>query len=104
MKLNLGKIRRISFTMKTNILNYRHDLGNCLISRNYFIKNRNLQIDCKLYFHHVDLFSHEINLLRLIPKMTFSFSTVDSLLKLYFVWSHLRLGMVVLLRLGRAIA
>jgi hypothetical protein len=38
--------------------------------------------DCKLHFHrHVDfLFSHALKLLRLIRKITFSFSTLDSLL------------------------
>jgi hypothetical protein len=36
------------------MLNYRHSLGNCLISLNYCIKNRGVQIDRKLYFHHVD--------------------------------------------------
>jgi hypothetical protein len=65
IKLNLGKIRVISFTRKTNMLNYRHNLGNCLILQNDLIQNMSVQIDYKLYFHHVDFFSHEINFLRL---------------------------------------
>jgi hypothetical protein len=43
-------------------------------------------IDCKLHFHqHVDyLFSHAMKLLGLIRTLTFSFSTLDSLLILFF--------------------
>jgi hypothetical protein len=45
-----------------------------------------MRIDCKLHLHsHIDfLFPRALKVLRLIRKRTFSFSTSDSLLMLYF--------------------
>jgi hypothetical protein len=69
------------------VLNYQYRFGNLLILRTDYIKDLGIYIDCKLHFHHrVDfLFSHAMKLLKLIRTLTFSFSTTDSLLELYFV-------------------
>jgi hypothetical protein len=59
MKPNFSKIRVISFTRKTNVLNYQHRLGNSFILLTDYIKDLGVQIGCKLHFHHhVDLFFH----------------------------------------------
>jgi hypothetical protein len=85
MNPNLGKIRFISFSRKTTVLNYQYRLGNSPILRADCIKDLGVYIDSKLHFHqHVDfLFSHTMKLLGLIRTITFSFSTLDSLLMLY---------------------
>jgi hypothetical protein len=86
MKPNFSKIRVISFTRKTNVSNYQYRLGNSFILPTDCIKDLGVHIDCKLHFHHdVDfLFSHTMKLLGLIRTLTFSFSTTDSLLILFF--------------------
>jgi hypothetical protein len=86
MKPNFSKIRVISFTRKMSMLNYQYRLGNFFIMRIDCIKDFGVHIDCKLHFHrHVDfLFSHAMKLLELICTLTFSFSTIDSVLMLYF--------------------
>jgi hypothetical protein len=85
MKPNLSKIKVISFSMKTTVLNYQYRLGNSSILRADCIKDLGVHTDSKLHFHrHVDfLFSHTMKLLGLIRTITFSFSTLDSLLMLY---------------------
>jgi hypothetical protein len=59
-------------------LNYQYRRAGC-------IKDLGVHIDSKLHFHqHVDfLFSHTMKLLGLILIITFSFSSLDSLLMLY---------------------
>jgi hypothetical protein len=86
MKSNLSKIRVISFTRKSNALNFPYRLGNSVIQRTGCVKDLEVYFDSKLYFHqHVDyLFSHALKLLGLIRKINFSFSTIDSLCMLYF--------------------
>jgi hypothetical protein len=66
------------------LLLYR--LGNSLIFLTDCIKDLGVYIDCKLHFHqHVDyLFSHAMKLLVLIGTLTYNFSTLDSLLILFF--------------------
>jgi hypothetical protein len=61
-------------------------LGNPFILRTDFIKDLGVHIDRKLHFHrHVDfIVSHALKLLGLLLTLTFSFSTIDSLLILYF--------------------
>jgi hypothetical protein len=85
MKPNFSKIRVISFTRKTAPLGYHYRLGNSVILRADCIKDLGVYFDSKLYFHqHVDyLLSHTLKLLGLIRTITFSFSTLDSLLTLY---------------------
>jgi hypothetical protein len=52
------KIRVISFTMKTKVLNYQYRLGNSFILQIDCFKDLGVLIDCKLHFHHVEfLFS-----------------------------------------------
>jgi hypothetical protein len=85
IKPNFSKIRFISFARKTNVLNYQYRLGNTFILQTGCIKDLDVHIGCKLHFHHhVDFFSHALKLLVLIRTITFSFSTLDSLLMLYF--------------------
>jgi hypothetical protein len=57
-----------------------------MILRTDCIKDLGVRIDCKLHcHHHVDfLFSHALKILRLILTLAFCFSTIDSLLMLYF--------------------
>lgn len=85
MKPNPSKIRAVSFTRKTTAWNYQYRLGNSFILRTDCIKDLGIYLDSKLHFHqHVDhLFSHALKLLGLIRTITFSFSTLDSLLTLY---------------------
>jgi hypothetical protein len=96
MKPNFNKIRIISFTRKSNVLNYQYRLGNSFILRTDCIKDLGVHIDRKFNFHrHVDfVFPHALKLLGLIRTITFSFSTIDSLLS-----SHLNLSMLLLLRI-----
>jgi hypothetical protein len=55
MKPNFSKIRIVSFTRKTNVLNYQYRLGNSVILRTDCVKDLGVHIDCKPHFHrHVD--------------------------------------------------
>ncbi|PNF24361.1 hypothetical protein B7P43_G11030 [Cryptotermes secundus] len=85
MKPNLSNIRIISFTRKTTALNFPYRLGNSVLLRADCIKDLGVYFDSKLYFHqHVNyLFLHALKLLGLIRNITFSFSTLDSLMTLY---------------------
>jgi hypothetical protein len=86
MKPNFCKIRVTSFTRKANVLNYQYRLGNSFILRTDCIKDLGVHIGRKLHcYRHVDfIFSHALKLLGPIRKVTCSFSTLDSLLMLYF--------------------
>jgi hypothetical protein len=101
MKPNFSKIRVISFTRKTSVLNFQYRLVNYFILRTDCIKDLGAYIDCKLYFHqHLNfIFSHAMKLLvlGLIRTLTFSFSTLDSLLILFFLWLDLKWSMFLLL-------
>jgi hypothetical protein len=85
--------------MKTNFIKISHfyyqenerselsvQIGNSFILRTNSIKDLGVHIDCKLHFHrHVDFLSlHALKLIGLIRTVIFSFSTLDSLLMLYF--------------------
>jgi hypothetical protein len=85
MKLNVNKTRVISFSRKTNLLLFDYKLCESLITRTECIRDLGVQIDSKLRFHnHVDyVFSQTIRLLGLIRSVTFSFSSLQSLLMLY---------------------
>jgi hypothetical protein len=67
------------------MLSCQYRFGNCLILQTDCIKDLDINIDCKLHFHHhvYFLFSHSMILLGLIYTITFFFSTIDSLLMLY---------------------
>jgi hypothetical protein len=59
IKPNLRKIRVISFSTTTTVLNYQHNLGNSPILRADCIKNLGVHIASKLHFHqHVDFYFH----------------------------------------------
>jgi hypothetical protein len=59
MKTNFSKIRFISFTRKTNVLNYQYRLGHFFILRTDCIKGLSVHIDCKLHFRsQVDFLFH----------------------------------------------
>jgi hypothetical protein len=76
MMPNFSKISVISFTRKTNVLNYNYRLRNSLILRIDCIRDLGVHVDCKLHFHHhVDfLFSYAVKLLELMAINIFSFS------------------------------
>jgi hypothetical protein len=99
MKPNFIQIRVISFTSKPNVLNYQYRRGNYFILRTDCIKDLGIYIDCKLHFHHhVDFFIlHAMKLLGLIRTLTFSFSTIDSLLMCVLPWSDPNWSMLLLL-------
>lgn len=61
-KPNFSKIRAISFTRKTNFLNYWYRLGNSLILPTDFVKGLGVHIYCKLNFHRLPVFllSHAV--------------------------------------------
>jgi hypothetical protein len=86
MKLNVKKTRVISFSRKTKLRHFDYQLCESLITRTECIKDPGVQIDSKLHFHHhVDyIFSQAIRLLGLIRTETFSFSSLQSLLMLYY--------------------
>jgi hypothetical protein len=84
-KFNINKTRPISFCRKTNLLLFDIKLCESLITRTECIKDLGVLIDSKLHFHNrVDyIFSQTIRLLGLIRSVTFSFSSLQSLLMLY---------------------
>jgi hypothetical protein len=85
VKPNFIKVTVVSFARETNVLNYQYRHRNYFILQTDYIKDLGVHIDCKLHFRHVDfLVSHALKLLGLIRTITFSFSTIDSLLMLYF--------------------
>jgi hypothetical protein len=69
------------------IFYYQYKLGNSLILPTDCIKDLGVHIDYKLHFHHhIDFLSSLVmKLLGLIRTITFSFSTIDSLLMLYLI-------------------
>jgi hypothetical protein len=85
-KPNFIITRVISFTRKTNVLNYQYGLENSFILRTDYIKDLGVHTGCKFHFHrHVDfLSSHALKLLGRIHTIIFSFSTIDSILMLHF--------------------
>jgi hypothetical protein len=86
MKLNVNKTRVISLSRKTNLGLFDYKLYESLVTRTEFIKDLGVQIDSKLHFrHHVDyIFSQAVRLLGLIRTVTFCFSSLQSLLMLYY--------------------
>jgi hypothetical protein len=84
MKLNIGKTRVISFSRETNALIYDYKLCQSSITRTHSIKDLGVYIDNKLHFHVVNfIFSQSTRLLGLIRNITFNFSSIESMLRLY---------------------
>jgi hypothetical protein len=86
MKLNVNKTRVITFSRKMNLCLFDYKLCELLITQTECIKDLGVQIDSKLHFHHhVDyIFSQANRLLGLIRTVTFSFSSLQSLLMLCY--------------------
>jgi hypothetical protein len=86
MKINVSKTRVISFPWKTNMISFGYKLCGSRINHTDTLKDLGIILDTKLYFHpHVDyIFSQALHLLGLIRVIIFSFSSIDSLLMLYF--------------------
>jgi hypothetical protein len=93
MKLNVNKSRVISFCRKTNRRLFYYKLCESLITRTECVKDLGVESDSKLHFHHhVDyIFSQAIRLLGLIRTVTFSFSSLQSLLMLYYTLARPKL-------------
>jgi hypothetical protein len=85
LKLKISKTRVNAFTRKTNVLYYSYKICDSFITRADTIKELGVQLDSKLHFHaHADyIFSQSVRMLGLIRTVTYSFTTLDSLLTLY---------------------
>jgi hypothetical protein len=99
MKLNISKTKIISFSRKTNLLIYDYKLCQSSITRTDSITDLGIFLDSKLHFHtHVNhVFSCCIKLLGLVRSITFTFSSLDCMHRLYItlVRSKLEYGSVV---------
>jgi hypothetical protein len=75
MRLNTAKMHVVSYTRKTNLLSYNHQLYCATITHASSIKDLGVFFDSKLHFHsHVDyVFSECIKLLGLIHSITLAF-------------------------------
>jgi hypothetical protein len=84
MKLNTQK-NIISFTRKTNSIDFHYHLGNAVITCTDFVKDLGVWLDNKRYFHHHAnyIFSVASKLLGLINFIAYNFSSLSSLLVLY---------------------
>jgi hypothetical protein len=85
MKPNISKTNVISFSRKTNVLIYDYKLCQNTITQTVSVKYLGVFLDAKFHFHnHVNyIFSHCIKLLGLVRSITFNFSTVECMLRLY---------------------
>jgi hypothetical protein len=94
MDLNISKTRTIIFSRITNTLLLKYKLGDSYITRTNCIKDVGVFIESRLYSHsYVDyVFSQAIKLLCRTRNITFSFSTLDSLLTLHFSLVRPNLG------------
>jgi hypothetical protein len=84
--LNINKMRVISSTRKVSMISFEYKLRASPIICTDDIKDLMVFFYLKLYlYQHVDCTSSQaLKFLSLIRAITFSFSTVDSLLTLYF--------------------
>jgi hypothetical protein len=84
MKLNTQKTYTISFTRKTNSIHFDYPLCNTVITHTDCVKDLEVWLENKLYFHYVKyIFSVVPKLLGLINFITYNFSSLDSFLVLY---------------------
>jgi len=86
LKLNSSRTRDIAFSRKSNVFIY-FKVCDFYIERADSIKELVIQLHTKLYFHeNVDYpFSQSVRMLSLIRTITYSFSTLHSLLILYII-------------------
>jgi hypothetical protein len=85
IKINIGKTTIISFSRKANSILFNYKLCNNLVTRSQCVTDLGVLLDCKLYFlQHIEyILSQGLKMLGLIPFITSSFSTLESLLVLY---------------------
>jgi hypothetical protein len=85
MELNIQKTKIISFTRKTNSINFKYFVKDVLILPAECIKDLGVLVDSKLYFHcHIDfVYSQAVRTLGLIRFITYNFSPLCSLVVLY---------------------
>jgi hypothetical protein len=85
MKRNISKTKIITFSRKTKILIYDYKLCQSSLTRTDSIKDLGIFLDSKLQFHdHINhVFSHCIKLLGLARSISFTFSSLDCMHKLY---------------------
>jgi hypothetical protein len=85
MKRNISKTKVISSIMKTKVLVYDYKLCHSTITRADSIKDREVFIDAMLHFHdHVNfVLSQCIKLFGIFHSITFNFSSLECLLRLY---------------------
>jgi hypothetical protein len=85
MKLNATKTKIVFFSRKTNILIYDYTLCQYSINRTDTVKDLGVFTDAKLHFHDhvIYIFSHCIKLLGLVHSITFNFSSLECMLRLY---------------------
>jgi len=85
MKLNVNNTRVICFCSKTNCHGFDCKLSVSSIIHMDCIRDMGLLTDKKLHFHQQvnHIFSHATGLLGLIQTVTFSFSSLHSLLTVY---------------------
>jgi hypothetical protein len=85
MKLNISKTNVIYFSRKTNVLIYDYKLCQSSVTWTNSIKDLGVFIDAKLHFHgHVNyIFPHCIKLFGLVLSITFNFSSLECMLRLF---------------------
>jgi hypothetical protein len=85
MKLNINRTKVITFSRKINVLIYEYKRCHSSISRSYSIKDMGVVIDAGLHFHgHTNyIFSQCVKLLGIVHGITFNFSSLECLLRLY---------------------
>jgi hypothetical protein len=85
MKFNTSETKVTSFSRKTNILIYHYKLRLSSVPRTDSIKDLRMFLDSKLHFHnHVNLiFSRCIKLLGIARSITFIFSSLECMHRLY---------------------
>jgi hypothetical protein len=85
MKLSISKTKVISFCRKTNILNYDSELCQSSITQTDSRRDLRVFTNAELHFHdHVNyIFSRCIKLLGLVRSITFNFSSLECMLRLY---------------------
>jgi hypothetical protein len=83
IKLNISKTKVISFSRKTNVLIYNYKTCQFSITRTDAIEDMGIFIDTKLHLHNIFLLIVYIKLLNLVRSITFTFSPLEYMYRLY---------------------
>jgi hypothetical protein len=85
MELNIQKSKLASFTHNSNCVHFNYYISNGLILRSGCIKDLDVMLNSKLYFHcHVDfVYSQACRASRLIRYIMYKFSSLDCLVVLH---------------------